>query len=73
MLAPGGLLLATNVDRSNPRCLTMDYMMEWVVTYRNAAEMAELKPDAVAADGFKIESDLTGVNLYFESRRSNRE
>src|SRR5262249_13374176 len=26
MVAPGGLLVTTNVDCSNPRCLTMDYM-----------------------------------------------
>ena len=47
MLAPGGLLVATNVDSSNPRSFTMEYMMEWVVIYRNGARMAKLKPDAV--------------------------
>jgi extracellular factor (EF) 3-hydroxypalmitic acid methyl ester biosynthesis protein len=73
MLAPGGLLIATNVDRSNPRCLTMEYMMEWVVIYRNFTEMAALAPSALGPDDFKIQSDLTGVNLYFEARRSDRE
>ena len=73
MLAPGGLLVATNVDSSNPRCLTMEYMMEWVVIYRNGAQMAALKPDAVLADDLKVESDVTGVNIYFETRKPLRE
>jgi len=69
MLAPGGLLLATNVDSSNPRCLTMEYMMEWVVIYRNGAQMAALKPDAVEADAFTVQSDVTGVNIYVSARK----
>jgi hypothetical protein len=51
----------------------MEYMMEWVVIYRNFTEMAALAPSALGPDDFKIQSDLTGVNLYFEARRSDRE
>jgi len=69
MLAPGGLLVATNVDSSNPRCLTMEYMMEWVVIYRNGARMAALRPDAVSAEDIKVTSDVTGVNIYLETRK----
>lgn len=69
MVAPGGLLVATNVDSSNPRIFTMEYMMEWVVIYRTGAHLATLKPDAVDAGNVKVESDVTGVNLYLEIRK----
>lgn len=73
MLAPGGLLVATNVDSSNPRCLTMDYMMEWVVIYRTGAQMAAFKPDLASDDDFSVQSDYTGVNLFLEVRKPKRE
>ncbi len=73
MLAPGGLLVATNVDSSNPRCLTMDYMMEWVVIYRTGAQIAAFKPELASDDDFRVQSDYTGVNLFLEVRKPKRE
>lgn len=66
-LAPGGLLVSTNVDSSNPRRLTMDYIMAWHLIYRNGAELAALKPEAAAAENCKVIADLTGVNVYLET------
>ena len=68
-LAPGGLLITTNVHASNPRRLTMDYIMEWHLNYRNTAEFEALKPDAASDDLCITKSDETGVNIYFETRR----
>jgi extracellular factor (EF) 3-hydroxypalmitic acid methyl ester biosynthesis protein len=68
-LAPGGLLVTTNVDALNPRRITMDYIMEWHLNYRNSAEFSSLRPDRIPADACKLKSDETGVNIYFEARK----
>jgi extracellular factor (EF) 3-hydroxypalmitic acid methyl ester biosynthesis protein len=68
-VAPGGLFVSTNVDSSNPRRLTMDFIMEWHLIYRTGAQLASLKPSSVKAGEFNVKSDLTGVNVYFEARK----
>lgn len=68
-VAPGGLLLATNVDRSNPSRQTMDYMLEWHLIYRSSSEFAQLIPDQAPPDSCAVTSDPTGVNLYLEIRK----
>jgi extracellular factor (EF) 3-hydroxypalmitic acid methyl ester biosynthesis protein len=68
-LAPGGLLLATNVHPSNPRRHTMDLVMEWNLIYRDAAQMAAIRPTGIEAQAFRVTSDLTGVNVYGECRK----
>jgi extracellular factor (EF) 3-hydroxypalmitic acid methyl ester biosynthesis protein len=62
--APGGLFLTTNVDAYNPRRLTMDYIMDWHLIYRSAAELAALKPDRAPAAG-AVTADMTGVNIHY--------
>ncbi len=71
-LSPGGLLVTTNVDIYNPRRITMDYIMEWHLNYRNGAELNSLRPDTIPADMCKVLSDETGVNIYFEARKPAR-
>jgi extracellular factor (EF) 3-hydroxypalmitic acid methyl ester biosynthesis protein len=68
-VAPGGVLITTNVDDSNPRRLTMEYIMEWRLIYRSGKQMGELRPDRLAPDTTRVISDITGVNLYCEMRR----
>ena len=68
-VAPGGKLIATNVDKSNPRKGIMDLIMEWHLIYRNGAEMKGLRPDGLALEQCRVASDTTGVNVYFEMRR----
>jgi extracellular factor (EF) 3-hydroxypalmitic acid methyl ester biosynthesis protein len=68
-VAPGGSLITTNVDASNPRRLTMDYIMEWHLIYRNQSELASLKPRSASPDLCKVTSDDTGVNIYFEAQK----
>jgi extracellular factor (EF) 3-hydroxypalmitic acid methyl ester biosynthesis protein len=68
-VAPGGLFVSTNVDSSNPRRLTMDFIMEWHLIYRNGIQLAALKPSAVKAGDFTVKADTTGVNVYFEARK----
>lgn len=71
-LAPNGLLVTTNVDTYNPRRITMDYIMEWHLNYRNSAELNSLRPDTIPADMCKVLADDTGVNIYFEARKPAR-
>jgi extracellular factor (EF) 3-hydroxypalmitic acid methyl ester biosynthesis protein len=67
-VAPGGLFVTTNVADSNPRRITMDYIMEWNLIYRNARQMAALKPPRIEEGNYVIESDSTGVNVFFRAR-----
>jgi extracellular factor (EF) 3-hydroxypalmitic acid methyl ester biosynthesis protein len=67
MLAPGGLLVATNVDASNPAKRQMEYFMEWHLVYRNMAELGALAPEK--APCHKVKADTTGVNIFIEVRR----
>jgi extracellular factor (EF) 3-hydroxypalmitic acid methyl ester biosynthesis protein len=69
MLAPGGLLLATNVDVANPNRQTMEYVLEWHLVYRNREQLDSLKPDAAPAGAVEIKHDATGVNIFIEVRK----
>jgi extracellular factor (EF) 3-hydroxypalmitic acid methyl ester biosynthesis protein len=71
MLAPGGLLVATNVDTSNPSRNTMEYLLEWHLTYRGGKQLKALVPDGAPACSVEIASDETGVNLYLQVRKAD--
>jgi extracellular factor (EF) 3-hydroxypalmitic acid methyl ester biosynthesis protein len=69
VLAPGGLLVATNVDASNPIRNLMEYILEWHLVYRNSEQLKQLKPDDALSGNFTVKSDSTGVNIYIEVRK----
>ncbi len=69
MLAPGGLLMATNVDSSNPNRYAMEYMGEWHLVYRNKEQLASLKPDQAKQGEFSVVAEGTGVNIFIEVRK----
>ncbi len=69
MLAPGGLLLATNVDQSNPIRHMLDYVLEWHLLYRNGQQLRALAPDQADPDSISLRSDPTGVNIFLELRK----
>ena len=68
-LAPGGLLLATNVDVSNPLRHGMDHLLDWHLNYRNASEARALYPAQAPGGSASVRSDMTGVNLFIEVRK----
>jgi extracellular factor (EF) 3-hydroxypalmitic acid methyl ester biosynthesis protein len=70
-LAPGGLLLATNVHPSNPIRNGIEHLLDWNLVYRTARQALGLRPEAVAPDDFSVKSEATGVNLFLEARKSN--
>jgi len=73
MLAPGGLLLATNasaaLNRSRPFRYSMEYILDWHLIYRNKQQIAGIAPDCAAADNVKIIAENTGTNLFLEVRK----
>ena len=71
ILAPEGLLVATNVDISNPERYGMDYLLEWHLVHRGAAQLQALQPDRAPPGSFSIKADATGVNIYLQARKAS--
>ena len=69
MVAPGGLLVATNVDSCNPIKYWLADILEWPLIYRNNTDMLALRPDDASPDDTRLVSDPTGVNIYIEVRK----
>ncbi len=69
MLAPGGLLMVTNVDAAKPFRHSMDYLLEWHLIFRNRTQMTALIPDDAIGQQSDVLSDPLAVNLFLEIRR----
>jgi extracellular factor (EF) 3-hydroxypalmitic acid methyl ester biosynthesis protein len=69
LVAPGGLLVATNVEPSNPLRHGMEQLLDWHLIYRKEQEMRELTPSRASKDNVVIRTDSTGVNLFMEVRK----
>lgn len=69
MLAPGGLLLVTNVDASKPFRHSMDYLLEWHLIFRNQQQMMSLVPEHLNPHFPCVLADPLAVNLYLEARK----
>lgn len=72
LVAPGGLLIATNVDSSNPSRNWMEYVVDWHLVYRDSTVLASLKPEKAAAGAYEIESEQLGVNIFIKVRKPKR-
>lgn len=72
MVKPGGLLLATNVDVSNPMRNTMETLLEWHLIYRTSQQARKLMPENAHPDDFSVTSDITGVNIFIEVRKPSK-
>ena len=69
MLEPGGLLVATNIDASNPSRYGMEYLLDWHLIHRSSTQLSALVPDRAALESVEVRSDETGVNIYIEVRK----
>lgn len=69
LVAPGGLLIATNVDLSNPSRNWMEYVLEWHLVYRDKEQFAKIAPDKAPPGSIEVKSDETGVNIFLEVRK----
>lgn len=72
MLAPGGLLVATNVDRHAGQ-MEMECFLEWRLVYRDTAQMRLIAPDKATDDDISLRRDETGVNIFLEVRKPDIE
>lgn len=68
-LSPGGLLLVTNVEPSNPLRNGMEHLLDWHLIYRTAQELRHLLPTKADQDVCCVRTDSTGVNLMLEVRK----
>ncbi len=69
LLAPGGLLIATNVDAARPFRHSMDFLLEWHLIFRNQRQFEALAPDQAPAGSGVVRADPTGVNVFIEVRK----
>ncbi|HCN27688.1 MAG TPA: SAM-dependent methyltransferase [Verrucomicrobiales bacterium] len=69
MTAPGGLVVATNVDSSNPSRNWMEYVLEWNLVYRDRESFLKLAPEKAPRGSVDIKADSTGVNIFLEIRK----
>jgi len=68
-LAPGGLLVATNVDCCQPFRHMLEFVLDWHLIYRDTNRVMRLLPERAPADAFSIRRDSTSVNMFIEIRK----
>jgi extracellular factor (EF) 3-hydroxypalmitic acid methyl ester biosynthesis protein len=73
MLAPGGLLIATNVsdalNASRPFRYSMEYILDWHLIYRSGRGVTALAPEAAMPEHVTVSMEDTGVNIFIEVRK----
>ena len=69
MVVPGGMLVATNVEPSNPLRYGMEYLLDWHLIYRNDEQMRDIRPEDTDKADVCVHTDVTGVNLFLEVRK----
>jgi extracellular factor (EF) 3-hydroxypalmitic acid methyl ester biosynthesis protein len=72
LLAPGGLLVATNVDE-HPAKHQMECFLEWNLIYRDNAAMRAVAPRKATESELALKRDPSGVNLFLEVRKPDSE
>jgi extracellular factor (EF) 3-hydroxypalmitic acid methyl ester biosynthesis protein len=68
-LAPGGLVVATNVDSCQPFRNMLEFVLDWHLIYRDTNHGAKLVPERAPADSLSIKRDATSVNMFIEVRK----
>ena len=69
LVAPGGLVIATNVHPSNPWQNWMEYLADWHLVYRNDEHFLRLAPERAPSEAISVIADPTGVNIFLEIRK----
>jgi extracellular factor (EF) 3-hydroxypalmitic acid methyl ester biosynthesis protein len=72
-VAPGGLLVGTNVDDSKPFRHMLEFVLDWHLIYRNEAKAALLLPDRIAPENARTVRDSTSVNIFIEVRKPDHD
>ncbi|MDC0325277.1 class I SAM-dependent methyltransferase [bacterium] len=69
ILAPGGLMVTTNVHSNNPSRYWMEFVVDWHLVYRDDTKFLDLTPDRVPEGTPELEHDATGVNVFSAIRK----
>lgn len=70
-LAPGGLLLVGNFAPHNPTRAYMEWIGNWYLIYRTAAQLEQLaRHAAIPSDQFTITSERLGLDLFLVAQKS---
>jgi extracellular factor (EF) 3-hydroxypalmitic acid methyl ester biosynthesis protein len=72
MLAPGGLLIATNVDE-HPARNEMECFLEWHLVQRDNNRIRAIAPGKAVPENISLKRDPTGVNVFMEVRKPDGE
>jgi extracellular factor (EF) 3-hydroxypalmitic acid methyl ester biosynthesis protein len=68
-LAPGGLLVVTNVVDDKPFRHMLEFVLDWNLIYRDTKEARLLFPKLIPEEVRSIKKDVTGVNIFIEARK----
>ncbi len=68
-LAPGGLLLITNVEALNPIRNIMEHFYEWYLIYRSGVQLGALADGLPSDAEVAVRADITSVNIFLEVRK----
>ena len=71
LLAPGGLMMVTNVSDTNPSRAWMEYVLEWNLIYRDDSAMMEIAPLNGGQFETVLNRDETGVKLFLDVRKKD--
>jgi len=71
-LRPGGVLIISNFDPSNPIRLIMEFIFEWFLIHRDARQMAGTAPEQADPEDCVVKADPTGNNVFLEVRKPSR-
>ena len=72
LLAPGGLVVATNVD-VHPARGEMECFLEWHLIHRDFEKLRTIAPRRANAQNVTLKRDPTGVNVFMEIRKADSE
>ena len=70
LVAPGGLLITTNVAAHNPVRNMMEYVGAWNLIYRDARQLASLRPSSEGES--LVTTEPTSMNLFLELRKPEK-
>lgn len=71
-LAPGGLIVVTNVDACKPFRQMLEFILDWHLIYRNSRQLQMLVPDEVSAGNSAVKVEATGTNVFLEIRKPDQ-
>ncbi len=71
LLAPGGVLLLTNLNQHNPWRALMEYVCDWYVIHRTGAQFQELceSPAERGLRTLELTQDPSGTNLFWAGQK----